>query len=138
MCFEKLLKQKLVFGLMLSLAILCGIAPQCAIAMPMDSQVSLYDGALKTAYLEKARNFFNSALVKNKLAKLGLSEKTIDGYLSGIDESGLKQLAGKIDTVESAGDTTVILILMLLLILVSVLYFNDYALKVEPRHKTKK
>jgi len=130
-----LLRRKGIIWLMAGMAFFCGIAPQSGLTMPVDSQLIIRDAASQSLYLEKVQKFLNQEQVQKKLSALGFDKETAQQYIDKLDESQLQQLAGKIDTVETAGDTGIVIVLLLLLIVVSVLYFADYGVNVEPRHK---
>lgn len=138
MFLESLLKQKGILKLMLGIALVCGFSPANAIAMPIDSQLVVQSTAGQSIYLEKVQNFLNKEIVQQRLAKLGLSKADAQHYVNQLDEVQLQKLAKKADAVEAAGDAGIVILLVLLLIAVSVLYFADYGLKLEPRGKNKK
>ncbi len=134
MFLEELLKRKGILVLMLAIAMICGISPANAIAMPVDSQIAV-SSSQKAMHIEKIQSFLNQSLVQNRLAKLGLSKESAMQYVSKMDEARLAKLAGRIDSIDKAsGDGTVILLVILLIVL-CVLYFTDYRVKLEPRRK---
>ena len=135
MFFERLLKRKGILILMLSLAILCGIAPGNTLAMPIDSQMALQAPAAGIQ-LEKIQSFLNKGIVQKRLAKLGLSKESAMRYVSKLDETQLAKLAEQVDNIEAGADTGFIL-LIIVLIALCVLYFADYKVKLEPRHKSR-
>ncbi len=135
MSLERLLKQKGILGLMLAIAIICGMAPQNVGAMPVGSQPVVYQSAAQSIYLEKIQGFLNQEVVKQRLSKLGMSEEAVTAYITKLDEPKLAQLASKIDTLESAGSDALGIVLILALLFFTVLYFTEYRLKLEPRHK---
>jgi len=132
MFFERLLKKKGILTLMLSVAVLCGISPGNAIAMPVSSQVGLSDTAA-LANMEKIRSFLNRAIVQKKLAQLGLSKESAMEYLSKMDSADLARLAERVDTLNKGSGDGIVVLLVILLIAVCVLYFMDYKVKIEPR-----
>lgn len=135
MFLEGLLKQKGIFRLMLGIALICGMSPANAIAMPIDSQLIIQSQSNQSINLEKVQNFFNKDIVQKRLSKLGLSQEDTQQYISQLDEVQLQKLAKKADTVEAAGGSGLIILLVIILIGVCVLYFADYGFKLEPRRK---
>ena len=134
MFLEGLLKRKGILMLMLTIAMLCGISPSNAIAMPVDSQV-VVSSSQHAMHIEKIQSFLNQSMVQNRLAKLGLSKESAMRYVSKMDEAQLAKLSGRIDSIDKAsGDATVVLLVILLIVL-CVLYFTDYSIKLEPRRK---
>ncbi len=138
MFFERLLKQKGIFRLMLAIAMICGISPANSMAMPIGSQVIVQSTVNQSIYLEKVQNFLNKDIVQKRLSKLGLSSDDAQLYVSQLDQVQLEKLAKKVDIVESAGNTGIVVLLVLLLIAMCVLYFADYGFKLEPRSKHKR
>ncbi|MBU1045045.1 MAG: PA2779 family protein [Candidatus Omnitrophica bacterium] len=136
--FQSLLKIKGVLRLMLVLAMLCGISPANSIAMPIDSQLVIQSSAGQNIYLEKVENFLNQDIVQKRLSKIGMSKEDAQIYVSQLDSVQLERLAKKVDTIESAGNTGVVILLVLVLIAMCVLYFADYSLKLEPRRNNNK
>ncbi len=136
MFLEGLLRRKGILMLMLAIAMLCGISPANAIAMPVDSQIAV-SSSQQVMHIEKIQSFLNKSMVQNRLAKLGLSKESAMQYVSKMDEAQLAKLSGRIDSIDKAsGDATVIL-LVILLIALCALYFTDYKLKLEPRRNKK-
>ncbi|MFH1062464.1 MAG: PA2779 family protein [Candidatus Omnitrophota bacterium] len=136
--FGKFIETKGILTLMLGIALIGGFSPANAIAMPIDSQLVVQSTANQSIYLEKVQNFLNKEIVQQRLAKLGLSKEDAQQYVNQLDEVQLQKLAKKVDTLEAAGDSGVVILLVLLLIAVFILYFADYGLKLEPRRKNKK
>jgi len=136
MFLTKLLKKKYVLNLMLFIALVCGAGPRICFAMPVNSHTSLNTVINRDdCYLEKVQNFLQKDIVQKKLAKLGLSKTAIDQYINNLDKVELQNLARKVGHLDSAGDSGLVVVLFLLLIVVSFLYFSDYAIKLEPRDK---
>jgi hypothetical protein len=135
MFFERLLNQKGILTLMLAIALVCGISPAHAIAMPVDSQLVVGAANAQSLNLEKVQNFLNKDIVQKRLSKLGLSREEANNYVSRLNEVQLQKLAKKVDTIESAGGDGLVIFLVILLIAVCILYFADYGLKLEPRRK---
>ncbi|MBU1086461.1 MAG: PA2779 family protein [Candidatus Omnitrophica bacterium] len=138
MFLESLLNQKGILKLMLAIALICGVSPANSVAMPIDSQVIVQSSAGQSLYLEKVQSFLNKDIVQKRLSKIGLNKEDAQLYVSQLDAVQLERLANKVDTIESAGNTGVVILLVLLLIAMCVLYFADYGLKLEPRRKNKK
>lgn len=138
MFLEGLLKQKGILKLMLAIALICGISPVNSIAMPIDSQIIVHSNTAQSIYLEKVQDFLNKDIVQNRLSKLGLNPEDAQLYVSQLDQAQLEKLANKVDSVEAAGNTGIVVLLIVLLIAMCVLYFADYGLKLEPRNKSKK
>ena len=60
MFLEGLLRRKGILMLMLAIAMLCGISPANAIAMPIDSQVAV-SSSQQAMHIEKIQNFLNKS-----------------------------------------------------------------------------
>jgi hypothetical protein len=138
MFLESLLKQKGILKLMLAIALICGFSPANAIAMPIDSQLVVQSTLNQSVYLEKVENFLNKDIVQQRLAKLGLSKQDAQKYVNQLNDAQLEKLAKKVDSVEAAGDSGIVILMLLMLIVMCVLYFSDYGLKLEPRRSSKK
>ena len=134
MFLESLLKHKGILRLMLAIALICGISPAHAVAMPVGSQLVVQTSA-NSIYLEKVQKFFSRDIVQNRLSKLGLTKEDAQEYVAKLSDAQLETLAKKVDTIEAAGDSGVVILLVVLLIAVCWLYFSDYRLKLEPRGK---
>jgi len=137
MFLEGLLRRKGILTLMVGIALLCGIAPANGLAMPIDSQPLIQSAPAQSAYLEKVQTFLDKEIVQTRLSKLGLSTEAAKRYISRLDQTQLKRLSQRIDSVEAGGDgaTAIIALLVILLIVMSVLYFADYRVKLEPRNE---
>jgi len=133
MFLEGLLRRKGILSLMLAMAILFGMAPQTAMAMPVDSQLIVHQSAARGMYIEKVQSFLNKEIVQNRLSKLGMNEQAVSEYIGQLDDARLEQLAKRVDTINAAGDTGVVILLVVLLVMVCVMYFADYRIKLVPR-----
>ena len=136
MFLERLLRRKGILILMLAVAVLCGISPANAIAMPIDSQIAV-SSSQYVMHIEKIQSFLNKSLVQSRLSKLGLSKESAMQYVSKMDEAQLAKLSGKIDSIDKASGDGVVILLMILLIALFVLYLTDYKVKLEPRRGKK-
>ncbi len=134
MFLEGLLKRKGIFMLMLAVAVLCGISPANAVAMPVDSQITV-SSTQQALYIEKIQSFLNKSVVQKKLARMGLSKESAMQYVSNMDEAQLAKLSGKIDSIQKASGDGIVILLVIMLIVLCVLYFTDYKVKLEPRRK---
>lgn len=121
---------------MLAIAMLCGISPANVIAMPVDSQIAV-SSSQQAMHIQKIQSFLNKSLVQNRLAKLGLSKESAMQYVSTMDEAQLAKLSEKVDSIDKASDSGMVLLLVILLIVLFVLYFTDYKVKLEPRRNKK-
>lgn len=135
MYLNGLLKRKGIFVFMLAVAVMLGFSPQTGLAMPAGSQPIIADSSSQSVYMEKIQVFLNRQVVQKRLSKLGMSKESIQEYLGQMDEARLKQLAARIDKLNAAGDTALVVLLIVLLVAMCVMYFADYRIKLEPRNK---
>lgn len=137
MFLDRLLNKKGILMLMLAIAMLCGISPANSIAMPVNSQVGI-SSSQQAMHLEKIQSFLNKTIVRNRLAKLGLSSESAMQYVSAMDEAQLMKLSSKVESIDKASGDGIVILLVILLIAFIVLYMTDYKLKLEPRRGSKK
>ncbi|MFH1459915.1 MAG: PA2779 family protein [Candidatus Omnitrophota bacterium] len=130
-----LLKRKGILKLMLTLAVLCGISPGNCLAMPVDSQITLQSTSTQSLYAEKIQSFLNQEIIQKKLSKMGLTPEATAEYISQLDSGQIQNLAARIETIESAGNSGITVLLVILLVAMCVLYFADYGFKLQPRRK---
>ena len=73
MFLEGLLRRKGILGLMLAVALFCGIAPSNGLAMPVNSQIGFTAGH-QTMTMQKIQSFFSRTLVQKKIGKVGIKQ----------------------------------------------------------------
>ncbi|MCK4993753.1 MAG: PA2779 family protein [Candidatus Omnitrophica bacterium] len=135
MFLERLLEKKGILMLMLAIAMLCGISPANSIAMPIDSQI-VVSSSQQVVHIAKIQNFLNKSMVQNRLAKLGLSKESAMQYISTMDEAQLAKLSTRIESIDKAGDGTLVVVIILLIAFIF-LYMTDSMIKLEPRRGSK-
>ncbi|MFH2144577.1 MAG: PA2779 family protein [Candidatus Omnitrophota bacterium] len=135
MYLNGLLKRKGIFVFMLAVAVMLGFSPQAGLAMPVNSQPIIANSSSQSIYMEKIQAFLDRQIVQKRLSKLGMSKDAVQEYVGQLDEARLKQLAGRIDKLNAAGDTALVVLLIVLLVAMCVMYFADYRIKLEPRTK---
>ena len=136
MFLDGLLQKKGILIIMLAIAVLCGLSPANSIAMPVDSQTAI-SPSQQAMHIEKIQGFLNKSMVQNRLAELGLSKESAMRYVSAMDEAQLAKLSNKIESIDKAGDGTLVVVVLLLIIFVF-LYMTDSRIKLEPRRGSKK
>ena len=130
-----LLRHTSVLMLMLALAVWGGCMPQTGYAMPVGSHPAGMMTSQDSAAAQRIDTFFAREDVARSLQRMGISREQMGRYLGQLSESEQKKLIAKIDTVDAAGDSGLVVVLILLLIVVTVLYLTDYSVKVEPRSR---
>ncbi|MFH1775953.1 MAG: PA2779 family protein [Candidatus Omnitrophota bacterium] len=123
-----LLKYKLVFRVMLCLALFLGITPPLG-ALPVESQGYTY---VRETDFNKIVSFLEQGDCARKLKRLGISKELLEPALVKLDDYELHRLSGKVETIKSGGDGGIVWgILIVVLIVIAVLYFTDHVVKVD-------
>lgn len=136
MFLEKLLEKKKVLIFMSVWACFLGALPRVSFGMPVDSaQSTVQLNQQRAEDIEKVNSLLELDAVRKKLHKLGLSHAQINDRLSRLDDTALHKLALRAEKIKAGGDaaTVALVIAVIALIFVSILYFTDRIIKVEPR-----
>ena len=138
MNFEVLLRRKGILFTMAVWACLLGCLPSSSSAMPVESRVSVIQGVnAREADIRTISSVLEKETIRQRLARLGLKEGEIKERLVRLDDAELHSLAMKVERIRAGGDSSLAIgIAILLLIIIAVLYFTDYAIKIEPRHES--
>ncbi|MCM8778235.1 MAG: PA2779 family protein [Candidatus Omnitrophica bacterium] len=126
-------KEKFCFLFLLSVAIFLGIKPNSGYAGWVDSRTGMPEE--KDIYLNKIKSFLEKERTNYYLKRMGIDKEVILERIAQLDPEKLKELALRCDMFKVGGGAGGILlgILILVLLIIAVLYFTNYTIKIEPR-----
>jgi len=131
-----LLKHKGILRVMLALAIFMGLSPQIAPAMPVDSYGVSAATSAREAYISHIQKVFDSEVAQARLSAMGVTRDSLEQGVQKLSDVQLQKLAARADAVTSGGDSGITVVLLLIIVVLAILYFADYQMKIEPReHK---
>lgn len=131
MTFERILKNKRIYFIMLLLALWFGCIPSPSFALPVGS----YDQ--NTTYLrdrEIIDSFLAQELISEKLTRMGLSKDEIDSRLDKLSDWEIRQLAMRLEKIKAgSGGGWAIALAVVLLLIGMVFFFLTHTIHVEPK-----
>ncbi|PIU42242.1 MAG: hypothetical protein COS99_01165 [Candidatus Omnitrophica bacterium CG07_land_8_20_14_0_80_42_15] len=115
MTFERILKEKKVYFVMLLLTLWFSCIPSPSFALPVSS---CEQGVNLSQDKEIINSFLEQELVVKKLTDMGLSKEEISSRLDKLSDTQIHALAMKVERIKAGGDGWVILIVIIALIAV--------------------
>ena len=128
-----LFKQKLVILCFAFWALFLGVMPNLSQASLVDSKKG-YESE-PNVDLEKVKLFLDKEIVAKKLSRMGVDRPELLKRVEKLDKEQLHELAMRCDKIKVGGSAGGIFLVILIigLIIVTVLYFTNYTIKVQPR-----
>ncbi|MCM8766430.1 MAG: PA2779 family protein [Candidatus Omnitrophica bacterium] len=125
-------KNKFCLLFILFWAIFLGIRPNSGYAGLVDSKSGM--GEERDVYLNKIRDFLENEKTSYYLKRMGLDKELILQRAERLDREKLQELARRCDMLKVGGGGGLFLgILIVVLLIIAVLYFTNYTIKIEPR-----
>lgn len=115
-----------------------GCLPLNSSAMVIDSSASATNRICgRVADTEKILVLLETETVRQKLARIGLREEEIKDCLHKLNDQQLHLLAMEADKIRVGGNggAAIVILLFIVSFILAVLYFGDYAVKVEKKHQ---
>lgn len=122
--------------IILALAMLSiSIFPQELFSLPVKSKYAESESRIQD--IDKIVSVFKHDIAKRRLLSLRITEGDLRARLARLPDSEIGRIAKNADIINAGGDAggVIIAVVFIVLIIVSILYFTDYAIKVEPKHK---
>jgi hypothetical protein len=128
-----LFKQKLVFLALVIWALFLGISPNLSQAALIESK-STMEGQYEDD-LVKIKTFLEQELVQKQLKRARIDKEELLNRIEKLNENELRELALRCDKIKvgSGAGGVFLVILIIGLVIVAILYFTNYTIKVEPR-----
>ncbi|MBM3252965.1 MAG: hypothetical protein FJZ16_01770 [Candidatus Omnitrophica bacterium] len=128
-------KIKSVYIIMLIAILNISLFPPDVFGLPVKSKEVSSESRLQN--IEKILGVFKNDIAKKRLLSLRISERDLKTRLERLSDSQLSALSKNVDMMNIGADAggVAIVIVVVVLLIIAILYFTDYAIKVEPKHK---
>ncbi len=128
-----LVKQKLVLAGLVFWALFLGIRPNLSLASLVESKPDIL-GQYEND-LDRIKSFLEQELVQKQLKRAAIDKDELLRRIEKLDEAQLRELALRCDKIKVGGGAggVFLVIAIVFLVIIAVLYFTNYTLKIEPR-----
>gem|GEM_PF-5168150 len=135
---QKCLSIKSVYILMLFLIVSVTLFPGNSFALPLSSRVSCDQGNshLRQACIDKILSLYDTRTFSSWMRTRNISREEFGEKLAKLDTVQLQSLSSRADKIYAAGDLggVLVLIAIITLVVIAILYFTDYSVRIEPKH----
>ncbi len=131
----RIIKIKVICVIMAFIFLNMSIVPQDLFGIPVKSREVQSESRIQD--IDKIVSVFKHDIAKRRLLSLRITEGDLRARLARLPDSEIGRIAKNADIINAGGDAggVIIAVVFIVLIIVSILYFTDYAIKVEPKHK---
>lgn len=131
----RIFKIKPVYILMLLLFLNINILPQDVSGLVVKSRETRSESRIQN--IENILKVLKNDIAQKRLLSLRINEQDLRARLERLSDSQLSVLSRDANMINIGADAggVAIAILVIVLLIIAILYFTDYAVKVEPKHK---